>query len=99
VLPHPLLLCAALAESGCERVLSSALPRPTTLVGGELRLDLLARCAWYGEQMVDLPDREFALLEYFMLHPARILSRQSILADVWGYDEDPASNVVDVYVR
>jgi two-component system OmpR family response regulator len=74
-------------------------PRPTTLVAGDLRLDLLARCAWYGEQLVDLPDREFALLEYFMRHPGRILPRQSILADVWGYDEDPASNVVDVYVR
>ena len=74
-------------------------PRPTTLVAGDLRLDLLARCAWYGEHLIDLPDREFALLEYFVRHPGRILSRQSIVTDVWGYDEDPASNVVDVYVR
>jgi two-component system, OmpR family, response regulator len=74
-------------------------PRPTTLVAGELRLDLLARCAWYGERLIELPDREFALLEYFMRHPDRTLSRQEILADVWGYDEDPASNVIDVYVR
>ncbi|HEX8967670.1 MAG TPA: response regulator transcription factor [Chloroflexota bacterium] len=73
--------------------------RPTTLVAGELRLDLLARCGWYGERLIDLPSREFALLEYFMRHPGRVLSRQAILADVWGYDEDPASNVVDVYVR
>jgi DNA-binding response OmpR family regulator len=74
-------------------------PRPTTLVAGELRLDLLARCGWRGEQLIDLSSREFALLEYFMRHPGRVLSRQVILADVWGYDEDPASNVVDVYVR
>jgi two-component system OmpR family response regulator len=74
-------------------------PHATTLVVGDLQIDLLARCAWYGEQLVDLPDREFALLEYFMRHPERVLSRQAILADVWGYDEDPASNVVDVYVR
>ncbi|MBV9324392.1 MAG: response regulator transcription factor [Chloroflexi bacterium] len=73
--------------------------RPTTLVAGDLRLDLLARCGWYGEQLIDLPDREFALLEYFMRHPARVLSRVAILGDVWGYDVDPASNVVDVYVR
>ena len=73
--------------------------RPTTLVAGDLQLDLLARCGWYGEQLIDLPEREFALLEYFMRHPGRVLSRQSILADVWGYDKDPASNVVDVYVR
>jgi DNA-binding response OmpR family regulator len=49
--------------------------------------------------LIDLPTREFALLEYFVRHPGRVLSRQAILADVWGYDEDPASNVVDVYVR
>jgi two-component system, OmpR family, copper resistance phosphate regulon response regulator CusR len=74
-------------------------PRPTMLNAGDLRLDLLARCGWYGEQLIGLPDREFALLEYFMRHPGRVLSRQAILADVWGYDEDPTSNVVDVYVR
>lgn len=74
-------------------------PRPTTLIDGELRLDLLARCGWHGEQLIELPSREFALLEYFMRHPRRVLSRQTILADVWGYDEDPTSNVVDVYVR
>jgi DNA-binding response OmpR family regulator len=74
-------------------------PRPTTLVAGDLRLDLLARCCWYGERLTDLPTREFALLEYFVRHPGRVLSRQAILADVWGYDEDPSSNVVDVYVR
>jgi DNA-binding response OmpR family regulator len=74
-------------------------PRPTTLIAGDLRLDLLARCGWRGEQLIDLPSREFALLEYFMRHPNRVLSRQTILADVWGYDEDPSSNVVDVYVR
>jgi two-component system copper resistance phosphate regulon response regulator CusR len=71
----------------------------TTLVVGDLRLDLLARCGWYGEHLMDLPTREFALLEYFMRHPGRVLSRQAILADVWRYDEDPNSNVVDVYVR
>jgi DNA-binding response OmpR family regulator len=74
-------------------------PRPTTLQAGDLRLDLVGRCGWYADQLIDLPSREFALLEYFMRHPGRVLSRQAILADVWGYDEDPASNVVDVYVR
>jgi two-component system OmpR family response regulator len=76
-------------------------PRVTTLTAGDLRLDLLARCAWRGDQLIDLPGREFGLLEYFMRHPARVLSRQAILQDVWGYDLNPASasNVVDVYVR
>jgi DNA-binding response OmpR family regulator len=74
--------------------------RVTTLTAGDLRLDLLARCAWRGERVIDLPSREFALLEYFIRHPRRVLSRQEILADVWGYHmHQNASNVVDVYVR
>jgi DNA-binding response OmpR family regulator len=75
--------------------------RMTTLSVGDLRLDLLARCAWRGEHFIDLPSREFALLEYFMRHAGRVLTRQAILADVWGYDYDAGSdsNLVDVYVR
>jgi len=73
----------------------------STLASGDVRLDLLARCAWRGERFIDLPSREFALLEYFMRHAGRVLSRQAILADVWGYDYDAGSdsNLVDVYVR
>jgi DNA-binding response OmpR family regulator len=77
-------------------------PRVTTLSAGDLRLDLLARCAWRGDRLIDLPAREFALLEYFMRHPRRVLSREQILQDVWGYhlkDSASTSNVVDVYVR
>lgn len=73
--------------------------RVTTLTAGDLRVDLLARCAWRGDRAIDLPDREFALLEYFIRHPGRVLSRPAILGDVWGYHFDSASNVVDVYVR
>ena len=73
--------------------------RVTTLSAGDLRIDLLARCAWRGDRAVDLPGREFALLEYFIRHPGRVLSRQAILTDVWGYHFDSSSNVVDVYVR
>jgi DNA-binding response OmpR family regulator len=73
--------------------------RVTTLTAGDLRIDLLARCAWRGDRVIDLPEREFALLEYFMRHPGRVLSRPAILTDVWGYHFDSSSNVVDVYVR
>jgi two-component system OmpR family response regulator len=74
--------------------------RVTTLSAGDVRLDLLARCAWRGDRLIDLPGREFALLEYFVRHSRRVLSRQEILADVWGYHmQQNASNVVDVYVR
>ena len=47
---------------------------------------------------VDLSAREFALAEIFMLNPGQVLSREQLLDHVWGYDFDPGSNVVDVYV-
>lgn len=67
-------------------------------VGG-LRLDLLARRVWRGERAIDLSNREFALLEYFVRHPDQVLSRSQILFAVWEYDYEPGSNIVDVYVR
>jgi DNA-binding response OmpR family regulator len=66
---------------------------------GDLRLDLLARRVWRGEQHIDLSSREFALLEYFMRHLGQVLSREQILSAVWRFDFDPKSNVIDVYVR
>ena len=46
----------------------------------------------------DLSAREFALAEIFLLNPGQVLSREQLLDHVWGYDFDPGSNVVDVYV-
>jgi DNA-binding response OmpR family regulator len=48
---------------------------------------------------IDLSAREFALAEVFFRHPGQVLSREQLLSQVWGYDHDPGSNVVDVYVR
>jgi DNA-binding response OmpR family regulator len=73
--------------------------RSVQIEAGDLRVDLLARRTWRGEERIDLSSREFALLEYFMRHPGQVLSRQQILSAVWEYDFDPGSNVVDVYVR
>src|ERR687890_409794 len=64
-----------------------------------LTIDLLSRHAWRGDQRIELSTREFALLEYFMRHSGQVLSRQQILSAIWDYDFEPASNVVDVYVR
>jgi DNA-binding response OmpR family regulator len=47
----------------------------------------------------DLTAREFTMLEMFLRHPDQVLSREQLLDQVWGYDYDPGSNVVDVYVR
>ncbi|MEO3973008.1 response regulator transcription factor [Streptomyces sp. CAU 1734] len=74
-------------------------PEVTVLRNGELSLDLRTRRARSGEQLVDLTAREFVLLELFLRHPGQVLSREQILSHVWGYDFDPGSNIVDVYVR
>lgn len=73
--------------------------RAATIEIGDLKLDLVARRVWRGSTQLELSSREFALLEYFMRNVGRLLSRSQILAAVWGYDFDPMSNVVDVYVR
>ena len=64
-----------------------------------LKIDLLSRHAWRGDEKIELSSREFALLEYFMRHCGQVLSRQQILSAIWDYDFEPTSNVVDVYVR
>ncbi|MFH9263876.1 MULTISPECIES: response regulator transcription factor [unclassified Streptomyces] len=74
-------------------------PEVTMLRSGSLALDLRTRRARAGERTVDLTAREFVLLEMFLRHPGQVLSREQILSHVWGYDFDPGSNIVDVYVR
>lgn len=66
---------------------------------GDLELDLRTRRATVGDATVDLSAREFALAEEFLRHPDQVLSREQLLSRVWGFDFDPGSNVVDVYVR
>jgi two-component system copper resistance phosphate regulon response regulator CusR len=67
-------------------------------VGG-LSLDLARRQARVGDTVADLSDREFRLLHFLMEHVDQVISRERLLAEVWGYDFDPRSNVVDVCVR
>jgi DNA-binding response OmpR family regulator len=74
-------------------------PEPTVLSAGALALDLRTRRAMVGERTVELTAREFTLAEMFLRHPGQVLSREQLLSHVWGYDFDPGSNVVDVYVR
>lgn len=71
----------------------------TVLQVGRLALDTTRRRARAGEIVADLPDREFRLLHFLMLHPGEVISRQRLLSEVWGFDFDPRSNVVDVCVR
>ncbi|MGY1724219.1 response regulator transcription factor [Blastococcus sp. SYSU DS0533] len=71
----------------------------TVLTAGGLSLDLRTRRASVEGRVVDLSAREFALAETFLRHPGQVLAREQLLSHVWGYDFDPGSNVVDVYVR
>ncbi|MFD2083358.1 DNA-binding response regulator, OmpR family, contains REC and winged-helix (wHTH) domain [Actinopolymorpha cephalotaxi] len=83
------------------RLRLNAIPRPpvTVVRHGEFSLDLRTRRAVVGDRAVDLTTREFLLAEMFLRHPGQVLSRKQLLSHVWGYDFDPGSNVVDVYVR
>jgi len=69
------------------------------LRAGRVALDLARRQARIGELVTDLSDREFRLLHHMLLHAGEVVSRERLLAEVWGYGFDPGSNVVDVCVR
>lgn len=70
----------------------------TVLEAGDIRLDLRTRKVRVEGNEIDLSAREFGLAETLMQHPGQVLSREQLLSRVWGYDFDPGSNVVDVYV-
>lgn len=71
---------------------------PMRISHRDLVLDLRTRTMEVGGSRVELSAREFALAEAFMRHPGQVLSREQLLSTVWGYDFDPGSNVVEVYV-
>jgi two-component system copper resistance phosphate regulon response regulator CusR len=66
---------------------------------GLLSLDVARREAKLGDVVAALSDREFRLLHHLVLHEGEVVSRERLLADVWGYHFDPRSNVVDVCIR
>jgi DNA-binding response OmpR family regulator len=70
----------------------------TNIRVSDITLDLLTREVWVKERLVELSTREFILAEVFLRHPMQVLSREQLLNRIWGYDYDPGSNIVDVYV-
>jgi DNA-binding response OmpR family regulator len=68
------------------------------LRAGAIALDLDTGRADRAGQQADLTEREARLLEVLMRHPEEVMSRERLLSQVWGYDYDPGSNVVAVYV-
>ncbi len=76
----------------------SQIAEPTSLTVGDLHLDLLSRKVTRAGQKIDLQAREFALLEYLMRNAGRVVTKTMILSQVWDYNFDPQTGVVDVLV-
>ena len=72
---------------------------PPLLQVADLTLDPARRIVSRGTERIDLSTKEFALLDYFMRNPGRVLTRTMIAEHVWDYDFDPMSNIIDVYVN
>jgi DNA-binding response OmpR family regulator len=71
---------------------------PTVLAAGDAALDLRMRQVLVGGRAIGLSSREFALAEVLFRHADQVLSREQLLSHVWGYDYDPGSNIIDVYI-
>jgi two-component system, OmpR family, copper resistance phosphate regulon response regulator CusR len=82
-----------------RRLRADTAPQTFILRSGDLSLDLRTHVLSVAGRTVELSAREFALAEVFLSHPGHVLSREQLLSHVWGYDYDPGSNVVEVYVR
>jgi two-component system copper resistance phosphate regulon response regulator CusR len=99
-LPKPFAFKELLARMrALTRRTATAPAAETTLALADLKLDTVTHIARRGERDIELTAKEYALLEYFLRHPRRPLSRTLIRESIWGYDYYGASNVVDVYVR
>jgi two-component system, OmpR family, response regulator len=72
--------------------------RTTKLHVGDLEMDLIEKTVYRGETKIDLLPREFRLLEYFLRHPGRVITRAMLLEEVWQYHFSLETNVVDVHI-
>lgn len=70
----------------------------TKLACGDLEMDLLARKVMRAGREIELQAREFALLEYLMRHSGQVVTRTMLLENVWDYNFDPQTNVIDVHI-
>ena len=71
----------------------------TVLRIGELTLDTVTRAVSRDQRVIELTNKEYALLELLMRHPNQVLTRTMIAERVWNYDFDNATNVIDVHIR
>jgi len=77
---------------------ASGAAEPSSLVVGDLSMDLLTRKVIRGGKKIDLPPLEFSLLEYLMRNAGNVVSKTMIMEHVWDYNFDPQTNVVEVRI-
>jgi DNA-binding response OmpR family regulator len=98
-LAKPFALAELLARARVSLRRATAADPGNVVRAGDLALDLARRQAIVGERHIDLSDREFRLLHFLVLHAGEVVSRELLLSEVWGYDFNPGSNVVEVCIR
>lgn len=97
-LVKPFSLAELLARIRAQLRVAHGHTTATSLQVADVEVNLLTRKVTRGERQVALSTTEFELLVYLMRHTGRVVSREQILSAVWGYEHDPATNVVDVYI-
>jgi len=93
------LLARVQARIRLQRIDTEVTSPNPSLTRGNITLELLSRQVTVAGETHELTPREFVMLEMFLQNPGQVISREQLLDRVWGYDHDPGSNVVDVYVR
>jgi DNA-binding response OmpR family regulator len=73
--------------------------RSPKLQVGDLTLDTLTREVWRGQRIIELTNKEYTILEYFMRHPNVVITRTMIEEHAWDYEFDSMSNIIDVFIR
>jgi DNA-binding response OmpR family regulator len=96
-LTKPFSLTELAARIRAQLRAAAHMPR-TTLTAGDIEVNLITREVRRGGELVRLSTTEFELLTYLMHNRGHVLSREKILRAVWGYEYDPGTNVVDVYI-
>jgi DNA-binding response OmpR family regulator len=96
-LTKPFSLSELAARIRAQLRAAAQTPR-TTLSAGDIEVNLLSREVRRGGETIRLSTTEFELLTYLMHNRGHVLSREQILRAVWGYEYDPGTNVVDVYI-
>lgn len=71
----------------------------TILKVGDLELDTVKHLAIRNGEQIELTSREYALLDFLMRNPGTLFTRQELARQVWGYNFDPGTNIIDVYVN